>query len=40
MIWLEDRIDSWRKATTVNGVNKLKNVMPYLLEGNFLIAQI
>ena len=35
MIWLEDRIDSWIEATTVNNVNNFKSATPYLSKGRF-----
>ena len=35
MIWLKVRIDSWRKATTVNTVKMLKSAVASLLVGKF-----
>ena len=35
MIFLKERIESWREATTVNNVKRLKSPMLSLLVGKF-----
>ena len=35
MFWLNERIESWKDATTLNGVNILKIATPSSLVGKF-----
>ena len=37
MIWLEDRIESWREATSVNGMDSFRSGTPSLLVGKFFV---
>ena len=38
VIWLKDKIKSWREGTTVNDVNNLKSVNPSLLLCTFWVC--
>ena len=35
MVWLKERINSWREATAVSDVNSLKSAIPYMSVGKF-----